>query len=230
MTSKYKYLLFDADNTLLDFTKSSEVAFKKMINTYVDGDPDVLFKVYYRINKECWERVELGTLSLAEVKTKRFELYAAELGVEINPKEINEHYFSILKETIFFVDGAIELLNALKQKGVGMSIITNGLKEVQERRFELADINHFFDAIIISDAIGTKKPDTAFFDYTFQKVPSFDKGDYLVIGDTPGSDILGAERSGLPSCWFNPKGLIWKEKEYTPKHEIRTLSEVLKLV
>ena len=174
--------------------------------------------------------VELGELSLSAVKTRRFELFAKELKIEIDSFKVNEHYFSILKETIFFIDGAIELLQRLKKEGIGMSIITNGLKEVQERRFDLADINHFFDAVIISDAIGTKKPDKAFFDYTFSQVPSFDKSEYLVIGDTPGSDILGAVNSGLSSCWFNPKGLVWKEKDYVADHEINTLSEVLELV
>lgn len=34
-----------------------------------------------------------------------------------------------------------------------------------------------------------------------------DKRRAVVVGDTLGSDILGAQQSGLDAIWYNPKGL-----------------------
>lgn len=227
---KYKYLLFDLDNTLLDFTKSSEVSFKKMIGQYSNEDVDYLFSEYYKINKACWEAVERNEIPLSEVKIVRFERFNTKFDIEVSPKEINAHYFALLRETIFFVDHAKEVLNELKNKGVGMSIVTNGLKEVQERRLELSGILPFFDAVIISDAIGVKKPEEAFFTYTLKQIPMFDKDEYLVIGDTPGSDILGAYNFDMPSCWFNPNNKPWTASDFQPDHTIISLFDLLDLV
>lgn len=227
---KYKYLLFDLDNTLLDFTKSSEVSFKQMIGQYSSEDIDLLFQEYYKINKACWEAVERNEIPLSKVKTVRFERFNAKFGIKVDPETINKHYFDILRETVFYVKDAENILKQLKQKGIGMSIVTNGLKEVQERRLELSGILPFFDEVIISDAIGVKKPEKAFFDYTLDRVPSYPKNEYLVIGDTPGSDILGAFHSDLPSCWFNPNNKDWVETDFLPNHSISSLVELMELI
>ena len=227
---KYKYLLFDLDNTLLDFTKSSEVSFKKMIGQYSNEDVNYLFSEYYKINKACWEAVERNEIPLSKVKIVRFERFNSRFDIAVSPEEINAHYFSLLRETVFFVEHAKEVLNDLKSRGVGMSIVTNGLKEVQERRLELSGILPFFDAVIISDAIGVKKPEEAFFTYTLKQIPKFEKDKYLVIGDTPGSDILGAYHSNLPSCWFNPKNKSWVASDYKPDHTISSLFDLLDLI
>ena len=227
---KYKYLLFDADNTLLDFDQSSSFAFKAMINTYRPGSAEELYAIYYKINKACWAAVERGEIPLSEVKWVRFEQFIDAIGLQANPHEMNEAYFDLLRESVFFVQEAQFILKELQTRGIGMSIITNGLKEVQERRFELAGINDFFDQIIISDAIGVKKPERAFFEHTSKLVPNFNKEEFLVIGDTPGSDILGAYDFGLPSCWFNPNKKEWLESDYSPNHTISKLTEILELV
>lgn len=227
---KYKYLLFDADNTLLDFDQSSSFAFKAMINTYRPGSAEELYAIYYKINKACWAAVERGEIALSDVKWIRFEQFIDAIGLQANPHEMNEAYFDLLRESVFFVQEAQFILKELQTRGIGMSIITNGLKEVQERRFELAGINDFFDKIIISDAIGVKKPERAFFEHTSKLVPNFNKEEFLVIGDTPGSDILGAYDFGLPSCWFNPNKKEWLESDYAPNHTISKLTEILELV
>lgn len=228
--NKYKYLLFDLDNTLLDFTKSSEVSFKKMIGQYSNENVDFLFSEYYKINKACWEAVERNEIPLSKVKIVRFERFNSKFGIQAAPEEINEHYFNFLRETVFFVEHAEEVLKTLMNRGVGMSIVTNGLKEVQERRLELSGLLSFFDTIVISDAIGVKKPEEAFFTYTLKQVPKFDKDQYLVIGDTPGSDILGAYNSNLPSCWFNPQNKLWTVAEFKPDHTITSLFDLLDLI
>lgn len=230
LMKKYKYLLFDLDNTLLDFTRSSESSFKKMIGHYSDLDKETLFKEYYIINKACWSAAERGELALSEIKTLRFQRFNALFEIDADPNEMNTHYFDYLRESVFYVNDALDVLKQIRAKQIGMSIITNGLKEVQDRRIELSGIKDYFDAIIISDAIGVKKPDTAFFDYTLKQIPSFNKEDLLVIGDTAGSDILGAYNANIPSCWFNPNQKEWSSNKFKPTHSISQLPELLELI
>ena len=53
------------------------------------------------------------------------------------------------------------------------------------------------------------------------KAPS----ELMLIGDSLSADILGANRAGVPSCWFNPSGAPLKG-EARPDHIIRELKEL----
>ena len=48
----------------------------------------------------------------------------------------------------------------------------------------------------------------------------------LIIGDSPATDIKGANNAGLPCCWFNPKGSPAKEG-LRIDYQIQQLPQVL---
>ena len=60
MKNKYKYLLFDADNTLLDFNASEKFALKKTLEDMGHQFSDEVHKNYHRINDELWKSLEKG--------------------------------------------------------------------------------------------------------------------------------------------------------------------------
>lgn len=49
-----------------------------------------------------------------------------------------------------------------------------------------------------------------------------------MIGDSPDSDIAGAEGAGIDSCWLNPDGR--PHGSIRPDYEIRGLKELLPLL
>ena len=64
----------------------------------------------------------------------------------------------------------------------------------------------YFEASFISEEIGYEKPSKKFFDIVASKIPDFDPGTTLVIGDSLTSDIRGGNNAGLDTCWFDPDG------------------------
>jgi FMN phosphatase YigB (HAD superfamily) len=60
--------------------------------------------------------------------------------------------------------------------------------------------------LFISEDIGFHKPRREFFDAVLHDMGISDPGRAVVVGDTPGSDILGAKNAGLDAVWYNPKG------------------------
>lgn len=221
---KYKWLLFDLDNTILDFTESSRMAFLKVFETFhIDKDIKDVFGLYKDINHKVWREREAGLLSHTELKTKRWKLLFEKLELDNDPLATNNIYFEEIKINPVFVDGAYELLESLKGKQ-SMMIITNGLSEVQWSRIKLTNLEQYFDHIIISDEVDCAKPDPKFFDLCYDLIGKSNKDSVLVIGDTPMSDIKGGNDYGFHTCWYNHNGL--KDDGQKPTYNIEKMSDL----
>lgn len=229
---KFDYLLFDLDNTLLDFTASSKEAFKAIFkdNHAIDFSED--YPLYSKFNKIVWEQLEAGKISEKELKPKRWSLFFEAKGLkDHDPEETNQMYFDHIGQNPLFVEGAEEVLGQLKKANYPMAIVTNGLSEVQWPRLRLSGIVELFDPIVISDEIGYAKPNQRFFQYTFERLGGVDRSRVLMIGDTINSDIKGGNDFGFNTCWFKHKrSMELKEGESRPEYTISKINELLGIV
>lgn len=230
MTKSIDWVLFDLDNTLLDFDKSSEEAFHWLISEYstIDAHPE-LYPRYSQINHQLWEQREQGLITPEELKKARWALFFEEIGLKgLDPEQANRLYFEHIADAVHFVDGALDILNSL-QAQYQLMIVTNGLAEVQHPRLEKAGLKKYFRHIVISDEIDTAKPQIAFFSYCQKLMGNPDKDRILVIGDTLKSDIRGGNEFGYRTCWFN-HDRIERDEDIIPDYEIYSLSELRTLI
>ena len=153
-----KYVFLDIDDTLLDFGKAEAAAIKKTFDRIgVPSSPEVI-ALYSRINDEHWAMLERGELTREQVLVKRFDALFAELGIKNVPSEMAQaSYEYLLGIGHYFVDGAPELLQALKDK-YELYIVSNGTASVQDSRLESAGIAPYFKDIFISERLGADKP------------------------------------------------------------------------
>lgn len=208
MEKKYTTLLFDADNTLLDFDTAEEKALNRVLT---EIGVDVTKKVterYSAINLSYWQAFERGEVTKAELRTVRFADLFKEIGfhTDLGLGYIADTYLSYLGEGEYLLDGALELCERLKDEGYTTYIITNGVAETQKRRLSKSGLDRFLDGLFVSETIGSQKPMPAFFEYVFEHISEKDREKLLVIGDSYGSDIKGACGVGLDCVWLNPKG------------------------
>ena len=225
----YKYLLFDADNTLFDFTKASAVAFSETLSNFNIDQKEETYPIYLEINHACWARLEKGEITPKEIKSLRFQLFLDAIEEGGNPLEVNDFYLSRLGEKDYLLEGAKDLLLELKGQDYSLSIITNGLQLVQRPRIEKAGLTHLFDAITVSEEIGIAKPKAAFFDDTFRQLGKPKVEDVLVIGDNLTSDILGGINIGADTAWFNQKNKT-NETEVVPTYEVKCFDSLRKVI
>ena len=164
-----KYVFLDIDDTLLDFGKAEAAAIKKTFDRIgVPSSPEVI-ALYSRINDEHWAMLERGELTREQVLVKRFDALFAELGIKNVPSEMAQaSYEYLLGIGHYFVDGAPELLQALKDK-YELYIVSNGTASVQDSRLESAGIAPYFKDIFISERLGADKPTKKFFDIVFSR-------------------------------------------------------------
>jgi len=228
MTCKYKWLLFDADGTLLDYEQSEKHSLEQAFKQAGIEMQTPHLESYQKINAFLWSELEKGKITSKRLRVKRFELLLDEMNLNADAEMFSKTYLDALGQTGFLISGALEILNKLHGT-YKLAIITNGIKETQQGRFKKANLNRYFEQIIISEEAGIAKPDKGFFDYTMDKIDFHNKRELLIIGDSLNSDILGGNLSGIDTCWLNPKGNINKT-DIKPDYEIKDLMELVRII
>ena len=223
-----RFLLLDLDDTLLDFGASEADGLQKTLRSVGIEPTEEIVRRYSEINDAQWKLLELGKLTRTEVKRRRFALLFEWLGVERVVEAVRLYYEKVLGETHVFYEGAEQFLKDVHGK-YRLYIVSNGTTAVQNGRIASAGIADYFDGIFLSEEIGYVKPQRAFFDVCFSKIPGFDASDAIILGDSLTSDIQGGINAGITTCWFNPKGKEGRA-DIHPDYEVRSLSEFVALL
>ena len=223
---KYTTLLFDSDDTLLDFARSEKEALK--IVMCENGLPfsAEIHACYSRANKSFWEAYERGEIEKSEIYVGRFRKFLSDSGIDADPAFIARNYEANLAKQFFMIDGAADLIKKLKEK-YRIYIVTNGNEQIQKSRLNGSGLINLVDGVFVSEAVGVPKPEKRYFDYVFENIPEKDKSKILIIGDSQSSDILGGINAGIDTCWYNPFG---KTGKYTPTYEVKSLNEIEKML
>ncbi|WP_100486543.1 YjjG family noncanonical pyrimidine nucleotidase [Sporolactobacillus pectinivorans] len=221
---KYQTLLFDVDNTLLDFDAAEDAALRRL---FEDQNIPLTAKVeadYKKINQKLWKSYEEGNIDRDKVVNTRFSLLFRAYGKEEDGAFFEKKYRSYLDQGHQLVQGASELIKRLKNQ-YDLYIVTNGVSGTQNRRLRDSGLYPFFRDIFVSEATGFQKPMREYFDYVFARIPHFSAQRGLIIGDSLNSDIKGGQQAGLDTCWFNPD-MKHNDTSIAPTYQIQKFDEL----
>jgi len=221
---KYKWLLFDFDNTLVDFHSASVQSFSDLAGEIGLEYTQELYHSYTLHNNKVWGMYEKGTIDSQTLRRLRFEYFFEEQQIAFDAAVAHEHYISgLIKYTVPDAE-VTTVLDDLASRH-SMAIITNGLREAQRPRLVNSQLRHYFEEVIVSDEIGLAKPDQAYFQHSLAQIGGVPPDQCLIIGDSLGSDILGGMNSGIDTVWYNPKRLHPHSK-IEPTHTIHALQSL----
>ena len=222
---KYEIILFDADETLFDFKKSEKHALKNaMLEFNIEYDESHHLEVYKDINTVIWRELEDGLITQDKLKVERFKRFSHELNVQFNEVEFAKSYMRHLSHASFLYGDSASLVESL-HKAHRLSIITNGLTDVQNTRIRKSTIAKYFEDVVISEEVKVSKPDAKIFELALSNLKYTDKSKVLMVGDSLSSDIQGGINFGIDTCWFNPNKVINKTS-IKPTYEISSLMEL----
>lgn len=200
----YEYLLFDIDNTLMDFSAGEKVALFQTMEALGRPLLDADYRSYLSINERIWTKFEQGLLDSKTVQRLRFEQFLSYLNRDpADAQAVNDRYVENLGKQAVVMDGAMDMLRRVKTK-YKLAVVTNGLRLVQRARLERSGFLPLLDGVFISQEMGVQKPTKAYFDAVLGAFGSGDPADYLVIGDSLSADIQGGINAGIDTCWFRP--------------------------
>ena len=203
-----KSIFFDLDHTLWDFEKNSELSFKKIFKKYtITINFEKFIEAYIPINFKYWKLYRNGEISKEFLRYNRLKEVFNLFDYEIDDKIINNishDYIEFLPENNKLMDGAIEILEYLKPK-YRLFIITNGFREVQDKKLKNSKIKHYFEAIYDSESVGVKKPDPKIFKHALKDSGS-NANESLMVGDNYEADVLGAKKLRINTLHFVAHG------------------------
>lgn len=202
---KYKNIIFDLDNTLLDFSYAEDMAFRNLFNIYNINYKEEYLNLYRSINEPLWRKLEKGEISKDYVFKNRFSLFFNEIGITVDGEETESLYRQNLTLSEKTIPHAKDVLNSLKKDDYNLYIATNGFSITQRKRLEKTNLMSLFNDVFISEEVGFDKPNVKFFDFLFEHIEEKDKSKLLMIGDNETSDIDGANNFQIDSILFSNK-------------------------
>ena len=225
--TNFKHIFFDLDHTLWDFDKNSKFTFKKIFQlNNIDLDIEIFLNTYLPINVGYWKLYRENNISKKDLRFGRLRDTFKSLRLDISTKlihKLSEDYIEYLSTFNFLIEDTVKVLEYLNNDYT-LHIITNGFKEVQNKKLLNSNINHFFSTITNSEMVGVKKPNKKIFQVALSKAYA-KKNNSIMIGDNLDADVYGALKFGMSSILFN----YHNEDVPTDIDSIDKLNELIKL-
>ena len=177
-----KAVLMDIDDTLLDFGKCAEQAMRIGFAEWGLPYDDSTYATFTRINDGLWLMIERGELTTQQLFEFRWNRIFEALGIQ--------------------ADGADEICRYLKEKYI-LCAASNAFHDQQLNRLEMAGLLPYFDHVFVSESLGYRKPEKAFFDACRAFLPDVAADECMMIGDSLTADITGGKNAGMKTIWYN---------------------------
>ncbi len=210
-----KAILFDLDGTLLDRDAS--------VRAFIASQYQRLQEHFEHIPKEKYMKrfIELDNRGYVW-KDKVYADLVKEFGITtVTPEALLEDYKTEFRNHCVAFEGLYRTLEDLKSCNLKLGMITNGYGEFQLNNIKALGIEKFFDAILISEWEGIKKPDPNIFLRALQKL-QVAPIESVFVGDHPLNDVEAAKSLGMIGVW--KKDGAWGEAK--ADYTIEQLSEI----
>lgn len=235
-----KAVIFDYIGTLVNcrnYTMNSSK--QKLCNALIAEGFDIdkeMFLIAYDLSHEKYRKVRYE--QLLEVTNAVWVAEAlGNLGFEVTKgdsriKAALNIFFQDFIDTLELRDGAKRLLHQTQKLGKVALISNFTFAPVIYKSLRKIGISKFFNAVVVSQQIGWRKPSSNIFDFTL-KCLEIQPNEAVYIGDSPNEDIKGAKQAGLktvfmPSQFNSLKDL--KESKQEPDYianDLTLLSQIL---
>lgn len=201
-----KGVIFDLDDTLYSEKEYVRSGYKA-VSDYLGGDYE----------DRLWSFFEAGRPALDEL--------LRELG-RVDEKAVALEVYRSHKPDIHPYPGVVEMVEALKAKGIKVGIITDGRPEGQRNKLEALGLD--VDDVIITDELGGiqfRKPCDIAFRILLTRW-RLNPADVVYVGDNPAKDFQAPQQLGMRSVYFsNPDGL-YSSQENSSLSIIRTITDL----
>jgi putative hydrolase of the HAD superfamily len=219
-----KAVLFDLDNTLVDFVgmkkKATAAAAHAMVLSGLDEDPIALSTELFEFYLGYWIEADDSFEKFLRQKygTVDIRVLAAGVNAYLKEKYNHLHAYPNVKET----------LKELKTRGLKLAVVSDGMRLKAWMRLNEAGIDALFDSVVTFDDTGKKKPSSEPFRRAVDDLKVL-SGECVFVGDWPERDIAGAKTLGMTTVLAR-YGWLRKGEYHKADYEIDDIREILKII
>ena len=216
-----KAIIFDAYGTLFDVNSAAEKCRDRI------GDKWESFANFWRTtqleytwlrslmkrHKDFWKITE-------DSLDKSMKIYKIDITMK---NELLDLY-----KTLSLYKEVHEVLKELKKKNFKLAILSNGTPSLLKKLVESNNLENLFDDLFSIEQVGIYKPDSKVYDIPVKK--------YQIQKDEVGFlsantwDVSGGGNYGYNSIWVNRNDNVFDNLDFTAKHEIKNLRDLLDLL
>ena len=225
-------ILFDLGDTLLGEHRFNPVNGNSRLLNYADNTHGYTAEDVQKVaDKIADELKQAREATMLEFRADCFQrLLYEKMGITLDQTNRDlqlEFWMASVEYTP--EPGIYELLDYLADNRIKMGVLSNSAFDGQILRWELEKHNllKYFSFVLSSADYGVRKPHHLFFSIGIKKM-CLDLEAMWYVGDKIEYDILGANRSGLFSVWYNKKG--GANGKIKPDIEISSWSEILSIL
>ena len=152
---------------------------------------------------------------------------AERFGLGDDPVELLNSSRKRFLELVVPYEGVLDGLEALRDSGWRIGIVTNGF-EFQQPKVEAVGLGAYVDVICVSDSEGSWKPDSKIFRLASERAGAPLEGGWMV-GDSLGSDIVGGNDVGMYTAWVR-HGRALPARGPQPMHVLDRTADVFPMI
>ena len=219
-----KAVVFDLDNTLIDFKKMKESAVDAAVEAMVDAG---LRLPPEHIKEKIYEVYEAEGIEYQKV----FDLTLTNLQGEINYKVLVAGIVAYRKareaSLVLYPHVRVTLFELMK-RGIRLAVVSDAPRREGWLRLCYLQMHHMFEKVVTFDDTGERKPSPR----PFQKVLehfNIESNQAIMVGDWPERDITGAAQVGMITA-FARYGDTFGTEQSGADHDLDDILDLVEIV
>jgi putative hydrolase of the HAD superfamily len=219
-----KAVVFDLDNTLMDFMKMKKRAIEEAIPAMVDAGLEITTEVANKIIDEIYK--EKG-IEYQQV----FDEFLGKIFKKVDYKILSAGivaYRRAREASLIPYPHVYSTLYSLLKLGVKMGILSDAPTKEAWLRLAYLNFHQIVDAVVTFDDTGVRKPDPAPFRLILEKL-QVSPDEAIMVGDWAERDILGASQVGMKTA-FARYGDTFNTESHNADYELNDISELIGII
>ncbi len=218
-----KAVLFDLDNTLIDFMRMKRASVDAAINAMLSSG--------LRMDKETASRKLYEIYSRHGIEHQKvFQKLLRKVMKKVDYKILASGIVAYRKAQIGVLEPyslVVPTLIKLRERGLKLAIVSDAPRLRAWIRLVELKLSDFFDVVVTFDDTKKYKPHRAPFEAALKQL-SLKPGECLMVGDWPERDIKGAKSLGMKTA-FAKYGAT-KESAIKADYELNSIGDVVKVI
>jgi putative hydrolase of the HAD superfamily len=219
-----KAVVFDLDNTLMDFMKMKKRAIEEAIPAMVDAGLDLTTEIANKFIDEIYKEKGIEYQQVFDeflnkvLKKVDYKILSAGIVAYRRAREASLIPYPKVYPTLY----------KLLKMGIKMGILSDA--PVKEAWLRLAYLNfhQIVDTVVTFDDTGVRKPDPAPFKLLLQKL-EVSPHEAIMVGDWVERDIIGASQVGMKTA-FARYGDTFNTQSHNADYELNDISELIDII
>ena len=217
-------VIFDLDNTLMDFMKMKSMSIDAAIHGMIEAGMDINFslskkKIYNIYESKGYEYQEVFDDFIVDECGQLEHKYQAAAIVS---------YKKIKDATMVVYPNVNSTLIRLSKMGLKLGVVTDAPNREAWIRLYSLKMHHIFDSVVALDDTGARKPSPE----PFKKISNLldiSPQNILMVGDWPERDVIGAKKLNMKTA-FAKYGDMFGTEHSGADYDLIDISEIIEII